>query len=469
MSGTLNHSFSGVVSTAAMACVFALAGTVSIAGADDDDDLYSVCRGGRLYDNWHLESREPAPDKAHPAYPAGKAYANDPAVNWRCKECHGWDYQGSGGVYARGSHATGIKGIDGMAGASPDKIVAVLKDATHAYNGLMAEEDFRDLANFVSAGQIDMSRYIDGKTRRAKGDPALRETYYQSICSGCHGIDGFRLRTIPPLGDVARSNPWKSLHMIFNGHPDEKMPSLRAFDLQVLVDILAYVQTLPSGAAAASPVHGGRLYDNWRRESEFHFSNFPGTSAFTFNRRHPAYPIDKMYAKDPEVNWRCKECHGWDYKGAGGAYGTGRHYTGIKGIRDMAGVPPDRIVAILKDANHQYGDVLEYRDLQDLANFVSRGQIDMDRYIDRATLKSKGDPARSKAYFTTICATCHGLEGTDFIASVPLGRLARQNPWEVFHKMISGHPDEGMPAMRVLGGDKLADILSYLQTLPQDR
>ncbi len=203
---------------------------------------------------------------------------------------------------------------------------------------------------------------------------------------------------------------------------------------------------------------GGRLYDNWHLESRERVPDKP----------HPAYPIDKMYAKDPEVNWRCKECHGWDYKGASGAYGTGKHFTGIKGIRDMVGVPPDRIVAILKDANHQYGNVLDYRDLQDLANFVSRGQIDMDGYIDRATLKAKGDPAKGKVYFITICASCHGLEGADIITSIPLGRLARRNSWGVFHKMISGHPDEVMPAMRVLGEDTLAGILAYLQTLPQD-
>jgi len=204
---------------------------------------------------------------------------------------------------------------------------------------------------------------------------------------------------------------------------------------------------------------GGRLYDNWHLESRERVPDRP----------HTAYPAGKPYASDPESNCRCKECHGWDYKGASGAYASGRHYTGIKGIRDMAGVPPDRIVDILKDANHQYGDFLEYRDLQDLANFVSRGQIDMDLYIDRATLKAKGDPAKGKAYFTTFCATCHGPEGVDIITSIPLGRLARRNPWEVFHKMISGHPDEVMPATRVLGEDSLAGILAYLQTLLLDR
>ena len=460
------HSFSGIVAAAVIACGFILPGTVSV--ADADDTLFSVSRGGRLYDNWIMESRDRAPDKAHPAYPAKGKYANDPAASWRCKECHGWDYKGAGGLYAKGGHATGIKGIDGMAGADPEKIIGVLKDATHAYKGVMAEEDLRDLANFVSRGQIDMDRHIDRKTKRAKGDPVLRRDYYRSICSGCHGMDGFKLKTIPPLGDVVRANPWESLHKILNGHPDEKMPSLRAFDRQVLIDILAYVQSLPSGAAAASLVRGGRLYDNWRRESGFYFTA-PESTVFAFNRRHPAYPVDKASAKDPETNWRCKECHGWDYKGVNGAYGTGKHFTGIKGIQGMIGKSPDSIVTILKDANHLYGNILEYRDLRDLANFVSRGQLDMDRYIDPATRKVKGDPGASKAYFTTICATCHGLQGGKIITTMPLGRLARTNPWEVFHKMINGHPDEGMPALRVLGVDKLAEILAYLQTLADAR
>lgn len=457
----------GITAVAVLVSGFGLPGAESVA-AENDDLQYSVSRGGRLYDNWYGESRDRPPEKSHPAYPADKTYAEDPSANWRCKECHGWDYKGVDGTYGSGRHFTGIKGIRGMVGAAPEKIIAVLKDATHVYGGLMTEEDFRDLANFVSRGQVDMDNHIDAKTKQAKGNPVQRRDHYRSICSGCHGMDGFRLKSIPPLGDVARGNPWESLHMILNGHPREKMPSLRAFERQVLVDILAYVQTLPSGAEMASLVRGGRLYDNWRRESGVYLlaSN---NLVHAINRRHPAYPLDKKFARNPEVNWRCKECHGWDYKGVDGAYGSGRHFTGIKGIRDMIGKPSDKIVAILKDANHQYGKILEYRDLEDLANFVSRGQVDMDLYINQATLQVKGSPASSKAYYTTICATCHGLRGTDVVTAIPLGRLARNNPWEAFHKIINGHPDESMPALRVLGEDKLADILSYLRTLPTKR
>ncbi len=79
MTRKLTYSFSGFVAAAAIACVFVLPEMVSFAAADEH--LYSVSRGGRLYDNWHLENREPVPDKPHPAYPTDKAYADDPVVN----------------------------------------------------------------------------------------------------------------------------------------------------------------------------------------------------------------------------------------------------------------------------------------------------------------------------------------------------------------------------------------------------
>jgi thiosulfate dehydrogenase len=207
----------------------------------------SIARGGRLYDNWYVEIKERAPAVSHPAYPRDRAHFEDPKTNWRCKECHGWDYRGRDGAYGKGRHFTGIKGIRDMAGADPATIISILRGENHRYGGVMAEADLRDLSNFVSRGQVDMDRYVDRKTRMAKGHETLRQDYYKSICIGCHGRDGHKLRTIPPLGDVTRDNPWESLHKILNGHPGERMPALRVLDRQTLVDVLAYVQTLPDG------------------------------------------------------------------------------------------------------------------------------------------------------------------------------------------------------------------------------
>jgi len=184
---------------------------------------------------------------------------------------------------------------------------------------------------------------------------------------------------------------------------------------------------------------------------------------------HPAYPRSAVYAEDAPRTWRCKECHGWDYLGRDGGYASGPHATGIKGIRDLSGAPPEQVIAVLRDDTHRYGAVLKQRDLLDLAHFVSLGQIDMDRAIDRPTRKAKGVAARAVDYYGTICASCHGRDGAAIITTVPLGRLANDSPWEALHKILNGHPDEPMPALRVLGNDLLVDILAYLQTLSQDR
>lgn len=123
-----------------------------------------------------------------------------------------------------------------------------------------------------------------------------------------------------------------------------------------------------AGAAAAETesaiARGGRLYDKWFTENK---SAKPTGD-------HSAYPHKGgRYGKD--TSWRCKECHGWDYRGKDGAYASGGHATGIKGINGSAGKDPAVIVAVLKDKTHGYTDkVLSAQDFNDLALFVSRGR-----------------------------------------------------------------------------------------------
>ncbi len=420
------------------------------------EDLTAIVRGGRLYDDWQLETNRPTPPLSHPAYPADMVYADAPRINWRCAECHGYDYKGKDGANATGIHYTGIKGIRDMQGADPKHVMEILTDGTHRYQGYLSEQDIRDLALFVAFGQVDMDTVIDSDTGRAKGVPDRRLDFYQTICATCHGYDGLMIKNLPAFGVVAREDPWNALHKMLNGHPGELMPALRAFEMQTVVDILAYVQTLPTQDEMSSVVRGGRLYDNWFKEVDAPPPAEP----------HPAYPRSAEYAKYPRNNWRCKECHGWDYKGKDGAYGKGIHYTGIKGITAMAGADPEKIVAVLHDGNHRYGAMLTEQDLVDLANFVSKGQIDMDVYIDRKTNKARGDSKRQAAFYKTICATCHGADGRMQLTQPPLGRLANNSPWDAMHKMLNGHPDGNMPPLRVLGLQTLVDILAYAQTLP---
>lgn len=235
-----------ILAALALALALLVTTTATSGALSGDTALASVVRGGRLYDTWYKEIGEPPPTVAHPAYPPDRALADSPDINWRCAECHGWDYRGRDGAYAKGSHFTGIKGIRMMAGAAPADIVAILKDGRHGYGGLMADQDFADLALFVSRGQIDMDVYIDRESGAAKENNLRPAAHYKTICANCHGMDGLTLRTMPPLVDVARANPWKALHIILNGHPGENMPALRALDMSILIDVLAYVQTLPT-------------------------------------------------------------------------------------------------------------------------------------------------------------------------------------------------------------------------------
>lgn len=204
----------------------------------------ALARGGQIYDKWYKVGDVDAPAESHPAYPADKKYAKKPKSNWRCKECHGWDYMGKDGAYSSGKHSTGIPGINGAKGKSVADIVGVLKADSHGYAGKMSDADLNDVALFVSKGQVDMDQYIDRSNKAPKGDKAKGEAYYNTICANCHGKDGMQPKEMKPFG-AQMGNPWEVMHKILNGQPAEKMPALRAIDRQVIVDIMAHMTTLP--------------------------------------------------------------------------------------------------------------------------------------------------------------------------------------------------------------------------------
>lgn len=213
---------------------------------------------------------------------------------------------------------------------------------------------------------------------------------------------------------------------------------------------------------------GGRLYDNWwvalgRPEPK-------GT--------HQAYPNSGKYRGAD--SWRCKECHGWDYKGRDGKYAQGSRATGIKGIRAAQGGDPKDIAALLRAAPHSYTPAMIKDDeLQRLALFVSRGQLDVDRHINAATgdVQLSGSQAdavleRGRAIYQATCAACHGFDGRrlnfgtkDKVSFV--GSEAKDNPWEVLHKIVNSHPGAEMINLRVFGPDDAAAVLSYARRLPE--
>ena len=228
---------SGVTGAFAVAIMF----TTPAIAADEG----SIARGAKLYDKWFAVIKAEKPKDTHSAWPASNTKKKG-NTTWRCKSCHGWDYKGAAGAYASGSYQTGIKGIDGMAGADAGEIIAVLKDDTHKLASKLADTDFADLALFVSAGQIDMSKYIDYGSKAAMGGDAARGmNYFNTMCSQCHGAKGDKPDDMGKTLGKQLGNPWEVLHKILNGQPAEQMPALRVLDRQIAVDLMAHMATLP--------------------------------------------------------------------------------------------------------------------------------------------------------------------------------------------------------------------------------
>ena len=202
------------------AAILALLCFPLLAGSADD-----IAEGGRLYDKWWAEYGLAEPATTHPAYPAaGKKSGAD---TWRCKECHGWDYRGRDGAYAKGSHYTGIKGIRAYAGADPEVVFRILKNRRHQYDRVMLDPALRLLALFVTEGQMDMTAWTSSS--QVKGDAALGDRLFDKNCARCHDGDGrninFKTADDPEyVGTVARENPWELLHKIRNGQPGSRMP-----------------------------------------------------------------------------------------------------------------------------------------------------------------------------------------------------------------------------------------------------
>lgn len=211
-------------------------------------EAWMMTRGGRLYDNWYATQGLDAPEDTHPAWPSSNEKTG--AVTTRCKSCHGWDYRGADGKYAKGSYQTGIGGVMGYSGNAAE-LGSLLRAEAHGYtDAMIPDEQVGYLAVFLARGLVDMNAVIDFDSGEVKGDPAHGAAIFQTNCAACHGFDGRALDWGDPgepgyVGAEANANPWEVLHKIRNGHPGVEMVALSAFALQDAVDVLAYTRTLP--------------------------------------------------------------------------------------------------------------------------------------------------------------------------------------------------------------------------------
>jgi thiosulfate dehydrogenase len=150
-------------------------------------------------------------------------------------------------------------------------------------------------------------------------------------------------------------------------------------------------------------VRGGLLCDAWWVVVG---ADVPATD-------QPLWKTQTTNTRTGADTWRCKECHGWDYKGADGVYGSGSHATGFKGILGAASISTGDLTAWLtgqKDPDHDFSQVMDEAHIAALVTFMQKETFDSAPHIN-ADGTVNGDAARGKAKYEKTCAACHGADG----------------------------------------------------------
>ncbi|MCX8024637.1 MAG: c-type cytochrome [Thermanaerothrix sp.] len=215
-------------------------------------------------------------------------------------------------------------------------------------------------------------------------------------------------------------------------------------------------------------VLGARLYDDWTEVKGV--TPPPGS--------HPIWARQSTNTLSGAETWRCVTCHGWDYQGKDGAWGSGANYTGFPGVYSARSQPAAALTRILSgspDPEHDFSTYLSAAEIQALVAFLREGVVDDRDYIDLVSRKViGGDVAHGQALYTQTCAACHGEDGQKITfryqgMQVSLASLAVQDPWRFLHRTrfgVARAPE--MPIGATLGWSAQdgRDVLAYAQTLP---
>jgi thiosulfate dehydrogenase len=371
---------------------------------------------------------------------------------------------------------TGFGGVMEMSGKDANEILGILKGSAnpdHDFSAYMDDQALTDIALFLSEKLMDYSTLINDDKSLVGGDTAAGEEFFAGNCVDCHGPQGLALNfgsvEEPEYqGTIAIDNPWEFMHKARFGQPGfAEMPALESDDVSMeeYANLLAHTATFPTSSLVSE---GGVLYDNWIKAMGV---DTPATD-------QPLFATQTTNTRTGTDTWRCKECHGWDYKGADGAYGSGSHQTGFKGVLDAAAMSAEDLTAWLngtKNPDHNFtGDgMLGDAQVEMMVAFLQSDKIDAPAFVNSDKTIIGGDADRGKQVYEFYCSTCHGEDGRahNFGSDAEpefLGTVAADNPWEFVHKVNYGNPATIMPSGVNMPWtlQDIIDLLAYTQSLP---
>lgn len=215
-------------------------------------------------------------------------------------------------------------------------------------------------------------------------------------------------------------------------------------------------------------VTGAQLYDKW----------FAVLDGVTPSGNMLIWSRQSTNSRSGLDTWRCSECHGWDYLGVEGAYGSGSHMTGFPNVMALsAEMSSSEIMDHLKgskDPAHDFSKYLSDADLLKVADFLKFGTINDQEYINPVSLKVVNENLENgKSLYQSSCVKCHGEDGKLIVFKTEgideyLGSVANRDPWRFLHRTRFGVAGTEMPIGYELGWtpEDGRDILAYAQTFP---
>ncbi len=241
----------------------------------------------------------------------------------------------------------------------------------------------------------------------------------------------------------------------------------------ILMGGLALLITSSAWAQLENPleqdiVRGAQLYDKW----------FAVLGVDPPAGNMPIWNRQSTNTRSGGDTWRCSECHGWDYRGAQGAYSSGSHYTGFPDVMTLAKeLSIEDIVSHLdggKDTAHDISTFLDETALTQVAQFLKHGVIDDTQYINPVSLRVlDADINHGEVLYQSACSECHGVDGKKITfrtegINESLGNVANRDPWRFLHRTRFGTAGNNMPVGVNLGWTPAdgRDILAFAQTLP---